>query len=144
MTAFLVLVALVAAFDDWAGGTCPSGRYFVVPQFLFILLAAVWLMDERGQKIKMFWIIGLGALGIMQLFWLTSHPRWWYRAYHPMFAWKDIQPLYAYLPLLPDGAPKEQWLQLAKIAPLLMFPSLSCIYLEWRQKRTKTQSIGYK
>lgn len=131
--ALVVVLILIAAFDDRAGGTCPRGRYFVIPQFLFLVLSLVWLQPENGRMGKFFWIVGLGGLSLMQLFWLAPNPRWWFAGYHPLFYWKSIQPYFTYLPLLPDDADKSQWLRLFKITPLLIVPSLSCIFLKSRQ-----------
>lgn len=127
---FTVTLALVAAFDDWVGGTCPRGRYYVIPQFLFMVLIYIWFKMKSGRKSKMFWVIGLGSLGLMQIVWLAPHPNWWFRAYQPIFAWQEIQPLFDYLPSLPDNADTEQWIKFLKMSPLLAIPSLSCLLFE--------------
>lgn len=136
-------LVLVAAFDDWAGGTCPRGRYYVIPQILFMVLLCIWLKKEDGRKHKMFWVIGLGSLGLMQIIWLASHPNWWFRAFQPIFAWKEIQPLFDYLPSLPDNADTRQWVKFFKMSPLLAIPSLSCLLFGQWEPRWFGKS-GYK
>lgn len=88
--AFLSILVLVAAFDDFGAGTCPRGRYFVIPQLLFLLLTVIWLQDKRGRAIKLFWLVLLGGMSLAQLFWLARYPKPWFASFHPFFTWKTI------------------------------------------------------
>jgi len=125
----VVVLFLIAAYDDYGAGTCPRGRYFVIPQLIFMILASVWLQEERGRRTKMIWLIGLGSLSLMQLFWLAPNPKWWYANFHPFFSWKEIHLLIFNLPFLPDNAEHKEWIKLLKMSPLLILPSLSCLLL---------------
>jgi hypothetical protein len=133
--ALIVLFVLVAAFDDWGAGTCPRGRYFVIPQLLFFVLAGIWFQEDKGRKCKMFCLLGLGSLSIAQLFWLAAHPKWWFAGFQPMFSWQEIHSLIFYLPFLPDNAEPVEWIKFLKIAPFLALPSLVCIFMEHRQQK---------
>ncbi|MBU1418289.1 MAG: hypothetical protein KKD01_10740 [Proteobacteria bacterium] len=135
VSALSVLLVLVAAFDDWGAGTCPRGRYFVIPQLLFFVLAGIWLQEDKGRKGKMFWLVGLGSLSLAQLFWLAPHPKWWFAGFQPLFSWQEIHSLIFYLPFLPDNAEPTEWIKFLKMTPLLALPSLSCIFMEHRQQR---------
>ncbi len=132
------VLVLVAAFDDWQGGTNPRGRYYVIPQLLFLILAAAWVAPgKKPRPLRLYWLIGLGGLALAQLFWLAPNPKWWFARYHPLFTWKAIQPWYAFIPQLPDNAPRQEWLKLLKLAPLLLIPSLTCFLLPEPRKTGK-------
>ncbi len=128
--ALISVLILVAAFDDWQGGTNPRGRYYVIPQLLFLVLAAAWVSPGGTiRQPRLWWLIGLGGLALTQLFWLAPNPKWWFARYHPLFTWKAIQPWYAFIPQLPDNAPRQEWLKLFRLTPLLILPSLTCFLL---------------
>jgi hypothetical protein len=130
----IALLCLVASFDDWPGGTCPRGRYFVIPQLLVMVLGICWLKGSNEVKSKFFWLIALGGLGLVQIPWLSLNPKWWYAQFQPFFVWKDIHFTIFYLPFLPDDAKASEWMKLLKMLPLLALPSLSCLYFELREK----------
>lgn len=132
--AFTVILLLVAAFDDWGGGTCPRGRYFVIPQLLFMVLAIIWLKEEQGRMYKLLGLIVLGAVGLMQLFWLAQYPKWWFAGFHPLFSWQEIHVLIFHLPFLPDDAEPREWIKLLKMLPLLCLPSLCFVFLKQKQQ----------
>ena len=133
--ALVAMLLLIASFDDYGAGTCPRGRYFVIPQLLFMILASVWLQEENGRKIKMIWFVGLGSLSLMQIFWLIPNPKWWFGNFHPFFSWREIHVLIFNLPFLPDNAEHSEWMKLLKMSPILILPSLSCIFFR-RNPRT--------
>jgi len=129
--ALLAVLILVAAFDDWQGGTNPRGRYYVIPQLLFLTITSIWLKpDQHLRSTRLFWLIGLGGLSLMQLYWLVPHPKWWFARYHPLFTWKAIQHWYAFIPQLPDHAPMSEWIKLMKMFPFMVLPSLACLLLK--------------
>ena len=128
--AILLSLAMVASFGDWQGGTNPRGRYYVIPQLLALPLLFHWFRagDVKIRKMRVGWFIGLTALALIPLPWLLRCPSWWYRPYHPFFAWEPIQWLYEYLPSLADDAVWRDWLKWLAWLPFLMVPSISCIW----------------
>lgn len=108
--ALALTLALVAVFDDWRGGVNPRGRYYVLPQWLFMVLLLDWLRGFAGRNrnsTRVF--IALGALSVCTLPWLLYHPNWWFRRYHPLFGWPPLARFYGWLPDLPDAAPLVEW-----------------------------------
>jgi hypothetical protein len=106
----LVSLFFIAVFNDWQGGTNPRGRFYVIPQLYGVPLLLVWLKQNRRWAPRAL-LCFLGALSVAMLIWLLPHPHWWYRNYHPFFAWEQIQVWYFWLPDLSDGAGPRQWLK---------------------------------
>lgn len=132
----LLALAMVAAFGDWRGGTNPRGRYYVIPQLLLVPLWFSWLRGARGGSAtcRRVGLAALLAVALLPLPWLTHHPEWWYRGYHPFFGWEPIQRYYGIFPSLPDGAPWQEWLKLLAWLPFLALPSLACILIDERER----------
>ena len=129
VVAFVLSLLLVASFWDWRGGTNPRGRFYVIPQILMLVIVIEWSRyDSLGSKIGLIWLSVLGAMALTPVLWLIQHPNWWFRLYHPFFGLKSIQPLYALLPDLPDGAPISEWFKLLIWSPLLIAPSVSYVF----------------
>jgi len=133
-------LAMVAAFGDWRGGTNPRGRYYVIPQLLMIPLLFNWfkLSSRQAGRVYLGWLIALGALALLPLFWLLDHPAWWFRSYHPFFGWEPVQGFYIYLPSLPDQAERHEWLKLLMWLPLLIIPSCACILADMKARKAPT------
>jgi hypothetical protein len=130
MAGLLLNLAMIAAFGDWRGGTNPRGRYYVIPQLMMIPVYFHWLRTSSPgeRRVGLRCLIVLGALALLPLHWLMDNPAWWFRSYHPFFGWKPIQDFYDYLPALPDQAPSREWLKLLAWSPVLVLPSVVCIY----------------
>jgi hypothetical protein len=113
VAAFVLVIVLVAAFDDWRGGTNPRGRYYVIPQMLMMPLFLYWVgsgcMTRIPRKILAFF--GLGMVSILITSLVIRHPNWWFRNYHPAFGWARLNPYYDVLPHLPDDSPPSQWIK---------------------------------
>ena len=146
MAGLLLNLAMVAAFGDWRGGTNPRGRYYVIPQLLMIPLLCHWFMSACSSvsRIYLWWLLGLGALALMPLYWLTHNPAWWFRSYHPFFGWGPIQGFYDYLPSLPDQADWHEWVKLLAWSPLLLSPSCACIWAEIKRRKCLNLSAAQK
>jgi hypothetical protein len=122
----LLSLALIASFNDWQGGTNPRGRFYAIPQILFlcpVLLACAGSTHKERRPLALA-LSALSALALAQLPWLARHPNWWFREYHPFFGLAAIQGFYEWLPDLSDNAPLREWIKLALWAPLLALPSL--------------------
>jgi hypothetical protein len=129
VVAFVLSLLLVASFWDWRGGTNPRGRFYVIPQILMLVIVIEWSRyDSLGSKIGLIWLSVLGAMALTPVLWLIQHPNWWFRLYHPFFGLESLQPLYALLPDLPDGAPISEWFKLLIWSPLLIAPSVSYVF----------------
>jgi hypothetical protein len=111
LLAIIAMLAVVAAFDDWRGGTNPRGRYYVMPQLMLLPVFITWLkLKESSSRLRRAYLLLPGSASVTMLFWLAGHPNWWFRPYHPLFGLKCIQPYYGYLPSLADDAPSKEWL----------------------------------
>lgn len=132
LAALLLVLAMVASFGDWRGGTNPRGRYYVIPQLLLLPLWFHWLRESGSgvARLRVVWFVLLMAAALIPLPWLAGHPSWWYRPYHPFFGWEPIQRYYDWIPSLPDEAGRREWLKLLAWMPLLLVPSVSCVRAE--------------
>ncbi|MCB1069474.1 MAG: hypothetical protein KDL31_03900 [Kiritimatiellae bacterium] len=98
---FLGYLAVNASFPDYRAGRCPMGRYQVLLNGILIagLVRALLLY---GQGPPAAWLTGpvwlLGCFSLVIAGFLTTHPNFWYRDYHPLFAFKLIQRHYDWLP----------------------------------------------
>ena len=136
LAALLLNLAMIASFGDWRGGTNPRGRYYVIPQLLMVPLLFHWFRSSWGgiDRVRVGWFIGLLALALVPVPWLVKNPAWWFRLYHPFYGWESIQWFYVYLPSLPDDASRQEWVKVLAWMPLLIVPSVACIWVEMRRK----------
>lgn len=97
---FLGYLAVNASFPDYRAGRCPMGRYQVLLNGLLVagLVRALATAPDRWRDglAGPVWLLGAASLVIAGL--LAAHPNFWYRDYHPLFAYKLIQRDYGWLP----------------------------------------------
>lgn len=116
---FLGVLAVVASFPDVRGGTCPAGRYQVIPAFLLVFplmrLLGSKLAEWRRRLVPLLYLLGVAGL-IMSLV-IATKPSFWYRRYHPLFAFEEIRRFHVLLP--PGQWPALLWMSLAWLGVLL-------------------------
>ena len=110
-------VGVIAAFPTYRAGTCPMGRYQVAQAILLLAPVLVGLREEAEQGADggvcwsrtlagasgMAWTVLGGLVGVTMAFFVTPWPKFWFRRYHPLFSWPQIQGAYAWLPDFSEG-----------------------------------------
>lgn len=98
LSLFLSLM-LIASFPDWTGGASPSGRYFVLLQWLALPVFLVWA--KLGMSARQKWLVNILVIaGFTQSLFLMRKPLYWYAEHNPIFSYRLIQPYYSWLPNL--------------------------------------------
>ena len=95
--AFASSLLAVSSFPDWSGGTCPTGRYGVLFQWLTLPAFLVWSKSGMNTKQKAM-VLFLFFIGLLQTIFIYDHPNWWYRKYSPIFEYKCLYPIYNVMP----------------------------------------------
>jgi hypothetical protein len=118
---FLALIGGIALYADFRAGTCPAGRYQVIPAMILAWAAVrMWFIADDLWRRR--WLVAMGLTGLLSVgvaLFVAGHPYWWYRAYHPLFGYAPIQKFYVYLPIFSPDAP---WLKVFAWSVLLLFP----------------------
>ncbi|MCX6997934.1 MAG: hypothetical protein NTV49_12820 [Kiritimatiellaeota bacterium] len=104
------IIFSVAIYQDYRAGTCPMGRYQVIPAYLLCFMIfemvracpVIWLYRMQGAMIV------LGGAGLLVALLVAVHPNFWFRDYHPLFGYEALQ---AYYRFLPDFGPGKHWLR---------------------------------
>ncbi len=123
---FAGTVLLVAAFPDSRGGTCPAGRYQVIPAYLLafplVRLFGSDLTCWKERLVRPAYLLGIAGLAMSLA--VATKPSFWFRSYHPLFGFDEFRRLYTLLP--PAQGPAHLWLSLVWLAGfvlLLFLPS---------------------
>ena len=123
--AFLGILAIVASFPDVRAGTCPAGRYQVIPAYLLafpvIRLLCSDLAEWRRRLVPLVYLLGIPGLAISLT--VATRPSFWFRSFHPFFGFTDVQRFYALLP--PAHWPALLWLSLAWMGGFFLLLSLT-------------------
>lgn len=94
--------AVVASFSNPRAGICPAGRYQVILGLVLLVPVLVFLIVEPGhsawRRRVCFLLSIFGALSIVSGTLLLYRHRWWFVRSNPIFLYKEIHSLYAYLP----------------------------------------------
>jgi hypothetical protein len=97
----------IALYSDYRAGTCPAGRYQVVPA-LILAWSCVRMGAVGSPTWRRRWWIALlcwGGAGLAITCSVATHANWWFRDYHPAFGRKALQPYYEWLPSFAAGIP---------------------------------------
>jgi hypothetical protein len=120
---FAGILGVVATFPDFRAGTCPAGRYQVIPAcllaFPLIRLLGSDVTAWRQRLARAMYVLGLPGLAISLM--VATHPTFWYRRYYPLLGFDDLQRFGALLP--PAQGWAGVWVSLAWLAAfsLLLF-----------------------
>ncbi len=110
---FAGILAAVASFPDVRAGTCPAGRYQVIPAYLLAFPVVRLLCSDlsawRRRLVPLVYLLGIPGLVLSLL--VATRPSFWFRSYHPLFGFADIQRFYVLLP--PARWPAQPWLSMA-------------------------------
>lgn len=124
---FTGILAVVASFPDVRAGTCPAGRYQAIPAYLLafplVRLLCSDLTAWRRRLLPLVYLLGLPGLAISLV--VATRPSFWFRSYHPLFGFAELQRFYTLLP--PARWPALFWLSaawLCGLSLLLVLPRL--------------------
>jgi hypothetical protein len=94
------IMLAVSLYSDYRAGTCPAGRYVVIPSFLLLipLIRMLPLLKNTWHQRFISASLVLGGIGLVIGFSVMNHPNWWYRSYLPLFGRTSIQSYYEWLP----------------------------------------------
>ncbi len=122
---FAGILAVVASFPDVRAGTCPAGRYQVIPAYLLafplIRLLCSDLTVWRRRLVPLLYVLGIPGLAMALV--VATRPSFWFRRYHPLFGFEEFRRFYALLP--PAQGPALLWLSLAWLGGLFLLLWLS-------------------
>ncbi|WP_031386726.1 hypothetical protein [Desulfonatronum thiodismutans] len=139
-TMFFSLIGGIAMYADFRAGTCPAGRYQVIPAMILAWAAVrMWFIADvswRGRWMTAMILTGILSVGVA-LF-VALHPNWWYRAYHPLFGYIPIQKFYGYLPIFTPDAP---WLKIFAWSVLLLIPWGVYDASRWLLEKIKSKRV---
>lgn len=122
---FFGILAVVATFPDVRAGTCPAGRYQVIPAYLLAFPVVRLLCSDLGawrrRLTPVMYLLGVPGLAISLI--VAIRPSIWFRSYHPLFGFDDLRRFYVLLP--PAQWPGLFWLGLAWLAGLVLLLMLA-------------------
>lgn len=115
-------------YTDTRAGTCPAGRYQVIPAALalaaLVLLVRTCPEAWRRRLAWSTWVLGGLSLAISAA--VMAHPVFWFKRYHPLFGYKPIQSFYEALPDFEgDGWLGRSLIVLAVLGGLALLPDLA-------------------
>jgi len=117
---FAGILAVVATFPDFRAGTCPAGRYQVIPAYLLafplIRLLCTDLTVWRRRLVPLMYLLGIPGLVISLV--VATRPSFWFRSYHPLFGFDQLRRFHALLP--PLQGPAHLWLSLAWLGGFIL------------------------
>jgi hypothetical protein len=117
---FAGIFAGIASFPDFRAGTCPAGRYQVIPAFLLafplIRLLGSGLTAWRRRLLPPAYLLGAAGLAISLT--VATRPSFWFRSYHPLFGFDEFRRFFTLLP--PLQGPARLWLSLAWLGGLFL------------------------
>jgi hypothetical protein len=97
---FAGILAVVVTFPDFRAGTCPAGRYQVIPAcllaFPMIRLLTSDVTAWRQRLVRAMYVLGVPGLAISLI--VATRPTYWYRRYYPLLGFEDLQRFGALLP----------------------------------------------
>jgi hypothetical protein len=132
---FTGILAVVATFPDFRAGTCPAGRYQVIPAYLLAFPMIRLLLSDLGnwrQRLTpVMYLLGIAGLAISLV--VATRPTFWYRPYYPLLGFGEIQRFGALLP--PAQGPARIWLSLAWLGG---FSLLLLLFRPKKDARDKT------
>lgn len=128
----------LALYPDYRAGTCPSGRYQVIPAFLCampILAAGGWNRSKfQWHHLATFlWLFAI-TIGLALL--VAGHPHLWFRRYHPLFGYPSIQGYYNWLPSFESPLAAADVCKAAGWTALFFFPALLATVLRLARRWT--------
>jgi hypothetical protein len=111
LVAALVAISVITTglYDDYRAGTCPAGRYQVIVGCILIysLISSIHRLPPYVLRRMLPATVLLGLLSLTIGVLVSQSPHYWYRQYHPLFGYMQIQQLYRWLPSFDTGIPNR-------------------------------------
>ncbi len=119
-------VVSVALYPEFRAGSCPAGRFQVIPAFLCALpiLAAARPDNAPFTRPYLATFLWLVAVTVVLGLCVGGHPGYWFRAYHPLFGYRLLQPYYGWLPAFEHGVSMGDLAKAVLWASVFLLPML--------------------
>lgn len=111
LVASLVVISVtsIGLYDDYRAGTCPAGRYQVMVACILVysLASSIRRLPASVLRRMIPATVILGLLSLTIGIIVAQSPNYWYRQYHPLFGYVQIQHHYRWLPSFATGIPNR-------------------------------------
>ena len=132
---FIGVLVSVAVVPEWRAGTCPAGRYGVIPAYLLLVpVLRVFALASPAWRVRLLTtLVVLGGVGLVTGWFMAQAPNFWFRDYHPLFGYVRLQRYYDWLPASEHLRPKPilLWL-LCFSATLGLFDAGRFLWRWWK------------
>ena len=126
LTCFGVSMASFAMYPDFRAGTCPAGRYQVIPAFL-CAIPLTFSIPNGDQRRCLISMVLPTIISLLVAFVLSNHPDYWFRSYHPIFGFKPLQKYYDLFPSFEKAISLSAIAKAAIWSILFLIPFLACM-----------------